>query len=228
MRKLGKNATITAALFVLTLGAGVFAACDNNGSTEQSTDEDAYLVSWTAARGFIMDGTSVNELTGVANHVRTVVKDAPEGRGTELILWAIGDGISMPFLTLPAELPQNQVFPNIVVPETLASGTKLKIWSTFEGKLDKFVADATVEQELYSYETPYATYTVTRNRCYDYCDVGSCTCGFCNVCGGASCSQTTLWKGWVNNPCPYNSCNSGCGDTGNHNCWGWTRRVVCN
>jgi hypothetical protein len=228
MRK--KAATITAVLSLLAVGVGLFAACDS--SKEEPGDvSEPYSVSWTATRGFIMDGLDRVEIETLAGKVAApIAPSTVENGGRDFVLWALGDGISLPFNALPDDLAADQVWPDVIVPQAMVSGTHLKVFTLNEGKLDKLVTDVTFEPDLYSYEVPYATYTVTRSRCKYYCTACN-NCNWCGVCNsGGGCSQNIINKWGSDNL----TCDAGCGDNGcdsngaTHYCWHVKAVVSCN
>src|SRR5262245_11637014 len=109
--------TITGVLSLLALGVGTFGACKANDPVDAF---DGYLVSWNQARGFIIDRGEAAEVEAHALEVRT--PPSRMGDDPTFMLWAVGEGTSLPFGILPEHLPAGEVWPDVVMPETMETG----------------------------------------------------------------------------------------------------------
>jgi hypothetical protein len=222
---------VTAILVALAVGTG--AACFDTEDTADSIT--AYSVTWTESGGFVVDGEDALEIESRASLVRTRAPVVVEGN-SDYMLWAVGDGIALPFDTNISNLPKDRLLPDVVVPEKIVAGTQLKVWSVFEGKLDKPVADVVIRDPS-AFEVPYWIVTVTKSRCMDYCDSYFCNSGpggyngcgsWCGPCGSYPCSVGAATRYYSSTPnCSASSCGA-CYTGGNHHCWTVQRSVSCN
>jgi hypothetical protein len=217
-------------LVSLALGVTIAGACDSSDDLSDADTKDTYSVAWNPTHGFGIDGADSVAIDAAARSVRTVVH-YPEGQGPAMILWAVGDDVSVPFLTLPQDLPSNDVWPDVIMPATITPGTQLKLWTVLDGKLDKPVTDITVDS-VSTRELPYWSKVVTRSSCLNYCDSAECgnNCNWGSVCGSDFMynqgPKTHAHSASYVCTDPQN-CTNNCPGGDSHLCWYTTETVYC-
>ena len=151
----------------------------------------------------------------------------------EGVLWVVGDGVSIPLGYEPSAFQTTQdgtsaKWPDVVIPDTIAAGTRLAIYSVADGVLDQRLAELVIDPDA---EVPYVTVTDSRKSCSSGCNAtANCSCNWCKYCQqiGRPCNGHSVFSTTYSASRVCNLVRCGCSDDpNNHYCVTVWARVFC-